>query len=142
MKILRTLIILALVPLFQLSSGCSTAKYQPVTGQIVFADGTPVQGLEGGRLNALPAAGGPDAKTPSGPIDGAGKFTLGTDGLADGAPEGEYQLSITVLESTGDEMLPEVIHPKYKQPGGFPKTFTVQKGSNHWKVEVERAPMP
>lgn len=141
MNILRTLLTFAAVPVLLLSSGCGAKTYQPVNGQIVFTDGTPVQGLEGGRVTAQSTSTAPDAKTPSGAIDTQGRFTLGTDGLADGAPEGEYQLLITVPESTGDEQLPQVIDPKHTRPGGFAKTFTVQKGKNEWQVEVERAPM-
>ena len=137
-----------LLPIFvaaaivSLASGCGGATYQPVTGQLVFTDGAPVQGLQGGRVTAQLANGATDAKIPSGPIDADGKFTLGTDGLGDGAPEGEYQLLITLPESTGDVPLPRVIDPKYTRPGGFTKTFPVKTGKNEWKVEVERASVP
>lgn len=122
-------------------AGCGV-KYQPVAGQLVFTDGAPVSGLEGGQVIAQPTNGGADGKTPSGAIDSQGKFTLGTDGLNDGAPEGEYQLIISLPQPPGDVPLPKVIDPKYTKLGGFAKSYTVKTGKNEWQVEVEKAPTP
>ena len=124
-------------------TGCGT-KYQPVTGEIVFPDGKPVTGLRGGQIVFQKAGSAGEAATAatnsaSGPIDENGKFTLGTDQVADGAPEGEYQVIITPPQPTGDEIMPKVIDPKYTKVGGSTKTYTVKKGDNHFKIEVEPA---
>ena len=121
-----------------LLTGCGSSKYQPVTGEIVFTDETPVTGLQGGRI-VFQKVGDPEGPTPSSSIDMNGKFTLGSETLTDGAPEGDYQAVITPPQPTGDEQLPKIIHDKHKSIAGNPEVFTVKKGKNHFKVKVERA---
>jgi len=93
--------------------GCGGSKYSPVSGQIVFPDGAPVTGLEGGAV--VFEGTGPDGKpiSASGPIDAQGKFTLGTESVSDGAVPGKHKVLITPPPSTGDIPLPAVIDPKY-----------------------------
>ena len=123
-------------------TGCGS-KYHPVTGEIVFPDGTPVTGLARGQIVFQKVGNGGDATTasssPSGPIDENGKFTLGTDQVADGAPIGDYNVTISPPQPTGDEQIPTVIDPKYHKPGGHAETFSVKPGTNHFKVTVEPA---
>ncbi len=119
-------------------TGCGDTKYQPVTGEIVFTDDTPVTGLDGGRIS-FQQVNNPSAETPAGAIDAGGKFTLGTATPTDGAPEGDYQVVITPPQPTGDEQLPKVIDKKHTNVAGNPEVFKVIKGKNHFKVKVERA---
>jgi len=128
---------IALVLAASVLTGCGGGKYQPVTGEIVFEDDTPVAGLQGGRIS-FQQANAPEAPTPNGAIDATGKFTLGTETLTDGAPEGVYQAVITPPQPTGDEQLPKVIDDKHKTLAGNPETYTVKPGKNHFKVKVER----
>ena len=134
----RTISMLVLASLILSFAGCGT-KYQPVTGEIVFPDGTPVMGLTGGQI-IFQRVGNPAEKSASAAIDENGKFTLGTDDLADGAMEGEYEILITVPAPTGDEQPVPIIDPKYSKAGGMTEKFTVKKGKNHFKVTVEKAP--
>jgi hypothetical protein len=121
-------------------TGCGS-KYHQVTGEIVFPDGSPVKGLAGGTIvfqrtgtTQDPTAANNSA---SGPIDGNGKFTLGTDKVADGAPTGDYTITISPPQPTGDEQIPKVIDPKYHRAGGHKETFTVKPGPNNFKVTVD-----
>lgn len=125
-------------------TGCGS-KYHPVTGEIVFPDGTPVKGLAGGQIvfNKVGSGGGEAAAagtSASSPIDADGKFTLGTEAVADGAPAGDYNAVISPPQPTGDEQIPKVIDVKYTRPGGLAETFTVKAGTkNHFKVKVDPA---
>jgi hypothetical protein len=134
----RSIVGLTLVGLALLLTGCGT-KYQSATGEIVYPDGSPVTGLTGGTI-VFQQAGNPAGKTASSAIDSNGRFRLSTDTLGDGAEPGDYQVIITPPAPPGDEQLPPVIDPKYSQAGGHTETFTVKKGSNHFKVIVEKAP--
>jgi hypothetical protein len=138
MKSLRPLVSLNFLFVMGFLTGCGDAKYQPVTGEIVFPDDTPVTGLDGGRIS-FQQVNNPSAETPAGAIDANGKFTLGTATPTDGAPEGDYQAVITPPQPTGDEQLPKVIDDKHKNVGGNPEVFKVKKGKNHFKVKVEKA---
>ena len=123
-----------------LLAGCGT-KYQPVAGEIVFPDGTPVKGLARGQIVFQKVESGEPTNTvsPSGPIDAEGKFKLGTDGVADGAPEGEYRAVISPPQASGDEQLPKVIDAKYTRANNTTPTYKVTKQPNHLKVIVEPA---
>jgi hypothetical protein len=121
-------------------AGCGSGKYQPVTGEIIFPDGSPVKGLEGGQIAFQKIGSQEEAKTAAGAIDANGKFALGTEQLADGAETGDYSVVITPPQSTGDVPLPKVIDDKYTKVGGVTEKFTVQKGKNHFQVKVEPAP--
>ena len=116
-------------------TGCGS-RYHPVTGEIIFPDGSAVQGLAGGQIIFQKTGGSQSA---SGAIDANGKFSLSTEALGDGVAEGDYQLIITPPQSSGDIPLPQVIDPKYTRPGGSTETFTVKVGTNHFKVKVEPA---
>ena len=121
--------------------GCGS-KYQPVTGEIVFMDGTPVKALSGGdivfqKVGAGAEGAASEGTNPSSSIDADGKFALVTVQPKDGALEGEYHAIITPPQPTGDEQIPKVIADKYTKFDGTGKTYTVKKGTNHFKVEVE-----
>lgn len=122
-----------------LLTGCSGSSYQPVTGEIVFADGQPVKGLAGGQIvfQQVNDQGATTGVSASGAIDADGKFALSTEKAGDGAAVGEYQIVITPPLPSGDEMLPKVIDEKYTKVGGSTKTYQVKAGPNHFQVSVE-----
>lgn len=143
MKSLRPIPLFAVAALIAALAGCGSSKYQPVTGEIVFLDGTAVQGLSGGQVVFQKVSGTAtevtaESNSASGSIAENGHFRLGTEQVGDGAPVGEYQAVITPPQPSGDEMLPKIIAEKYTQFGGFSQTFTVKPGTNHFKLEVER----
>lgn len=61
----------------------------PATGKVLKADGSP---LSGGIVTFVP--GDEKALKASGPITPDGLFTLNTDGVAPGAPAGEYRVRV------------------------------------------------
>jgi hypothetical protein len=120
------------------AAGCGGGKYQPVTGQIVFADGTPAKGLEGGQVIFEPAqAETTNAPSATGAIDSEGRFTLGSEQPDDGATAGTNKVLITPPTPTGDVPLPPVIHSKYERFETSGLTFDVKPGKNEYKITVE-----
>jgi hypothetical protein len=119
-------------------AGCGSSKYQPVTGQIVFADGTPAAGLEGGQIVFELAAASGNVPTATGSIDAEGRFQLGTVKPGDGATAGLNKVLISPPEATGDVPLPPVIHGKYKQFATSGLEYNVQPGPNEFKITVDR----
>lgn len=138
----RLAILLAFSVLGSFLVGCGS-KYQPATGEIVYPDGSPVTGLARGSItfqkvgSHMEGATAAEGTSPSGAIDAAGKFTLGTSTPDDGAMEGDYTAAILPPQPSGDEQLPKVIAEKYTRHDPAGKTYTVKKGKNHFKVEVE-----
>ncbi len=123
-------------------TGCGS-KHQSASGQIVFGDGTPVKGLAGGTIAFQKAVGEGELSattpSPSGLIDANGKFTLGTDAVADGAPVGDYRAVISPPTPSGDEQIPKVIDAKHTRFNGNSPVYTVKKGANDFKVIVDPA---
>lgn len=117
--------------------GCGGSKYQPVTGQIVFADGTPVTGLEGGQIVFEAAATTGSPPTATGSIDAEGRFKLGTDQPDDGATAGLNKVLISPPDSSGDVPLPPVIHGKYEQFSTSGLEYEVKPGPNDFKITVD-----
>ena len=141
MTLPRPVILLTLAVFCSLLVGCGT-KYQPVTGEIVYTDGTPVKGLAGGtvafqKVGSHMEGAQSEGTNPNGPIDADGKFTLGTMTTTDGAMEGDYTATIAPPLPSGDEQIPKVIADKYTKFDPSGKTYTVKKGKNHFKIEVE-----
>ncbi|WP_165069197.1 hypothetical protein [Paludisphaera rhizosphaerae] len=68
--------------------GVGVATY-PASGKVLKGDGSP---LPGGIVTFVP--GDEKAMKASGPIAADGSFTLNTDGIAPGAPAGEYRVRV------------------------------------------------
>lgn len=68
----------------------------PVAGKVVRADGSP---LPGGIVTFVSSD--PKAPRASGPIAGDGTFSLNTEGIAPGAPAGDFKVRIE-LDPEGD----------------------------------------
>jgi hypothetical protein len=75
--------------------GCSNSKYHPVDGRLVYPDGTPVKGLDGGQVLFRSKSANDPKVTATGAIDAEGCFRLGTETLADGALPGKHEVAIT-----------------------------------------------
>src|SRR5689334_12199457 len=82
------------------TAGCAGGKFQPVKGQVVYTDGTPVTGLNGGQVVFRSVGSSGSSLTATGPIDAEGRFTLGTDAPGDGAVVGKHQVVITPPDPT------------------------------------------
>src|SRR5262245_9998826 len=116
---------IALAPLA--AAGCGR-RMCPVEGKVAYKDGTP---LTGGMVIFEPFEA--DLKTSSrGHVQKDGSFRLGTEGEADGAPEGKYRVLVVPLY--GVPGAPAVkIDPKYERPETSPLEYTVVRGKNEPK---------
>lgn len=95
----------------------------PVTGKVTGSDGKP---LENATVVFHPAEGaGPDAVKPRGKVGSDGTFTLTTHSAGDGAPAGEYRVTVELwLAGRGDEPPANRLPEKYAKPdqSGFKAT--------------------
>jgi hypothetical protein len=121
-----------------LLAGCGGTKYQPVTGQLVFPDGSPVTELEGGQVVFEAQGEGGTPVSASGALDSKGRFTLGTESVSDGATAGMNKVAITPPAATGDVPPPAVIHPKYERFETSGLQYEVKPGKNDFKIKVEK----
>jgi hypothetical protein len=117
--------------------GCGTAKY-PVTGKIVFKDGTP---LPGGLIVFSPVD--PANHTGArGYIDADGTFTMSTDSEGDGSLAGRYKALIRgPTQGHGeDDPLSKVpmIDIKYYSFEKSGLEFDVKPGPNDFTITVDR----
>ena len=83
-----------------------------------------------------PVAAGPSKEAlPRGEVGPDGTFRIGTYSDADGAPAGEYVVTITWPETrtdskTGDEIIEDRLGGRYADPAKSSLKVTVQAGSN------------
>ncbi len=134
-------ILLALVVF--LPRGCSNriATY-PVSGRVVFKDGTPV------RTGTIEFEHQDGLKMPAvnGKIDDNGNFVLGTYENKDGAPAGLYKASVTQMVISDGTFTHEKDHGrpvayKYRHPDTSGLQLTVEaKEGNRLKIVVEEEP--
>ena len=121
------------------TAGCGGQKLYPVHGQVVFPDGTP---LDGGWVTFEPVD--PNLKiSATADIQSDGSFHLGTHGQADGAPEGEYKVVVRphlVPEPDESRPRPLIIKEEYQRLATTPLRFTVtrDKEKNNFRIEVTR----
>lgn len=74
---------------------------------------------------------GPDVSKPRGTTSEDGSFTLSTYGAADGAPEGDYKVTVEQWLTTNPEKGPESRLPKkYAKPDDSGLTVKVTTGKN------------
>jgi hypothetical protein len=135
---LMTAFVIALLSV--LSSSCSSARkpVYPVHGQVSF-EGQPIpgalvvfhpQGADDGQTEKSFAKSGPD-----------GTFTLATYESADGAPAGNYLVTVELWLSsgTGDEGPTSRLPPRYANPNTSGLTATVEAAPNELKpFELKR----
>ena len=128
-RLLPTLIVLVLAAF---CSACSSGRkpVQPVRGQIL-VDGQPAAQAQ---VLFHPAAGGKDEPHPSGHTDDQGYFHLTSYTKGDGAPEGNYVVTVTwfrVFGGGGQEVVRyNVLPPHYANPQSSQLQVTVAKGNN------------
>ena len=125
------LITLALASALGLCSCRSERKVYPVRGQVLY-NGRPVP-------NAYVAFhprndSSPDAIRPAGSTDQEGRFTLGTFRQGDGAPPGEYAVTVEWhVARNADEapiLAPNRLPARYSRPDTSQLTVRVIEGNN------------
>ncbi len=117
--------------------GCSKEKTWPVTGKVVFTDGSPVTS---GVIEFSPKE---EGKTARGKIGSDGRFNLET-AESEGALPGDYRIS--VVQMIVAERHPDHLHHLQRVRRVAPKFFkastsgldrTVKAGDNHFVIKVE-----
>ncbi|WP_146450401.1 hypothetical protein [Bythopirellula polymerisocia] len=119
-----------------IASGCgSDLELYPVTGRVVYKDGKPFPG--GGIVFQLQGAG--MLLGVSGDIGENGQFELGTREPGDGAQPGTYRVAVLppARSERDDARLPPIIDKRFTYPEESGLTYTVEKTSNEFLVEVE-----
>jgi hypothetical protein len=100
----------------------------PVTGKVLLPDGKPA---EHATVVLHPVGEhGPDLPKPRGKVAADGSFTLTTYDADDGAPAGEYRVTVELWRTTGkgDEGPTNRLNPKYARADGSGLTATVNPG--------------
>jgi hypothetical protein len=138
--LMQRILVLAIVPaLCLVLVGCDKSGFQPVSGQVVFPDGSPVTGLDGGQVVIETTDAEGKTMNSSGAIDAQGHFQLGTQTVDDGAPLGKHKALITPPAATGDIAPPPVIDSKYESFETSGLEIEVKQGKNDVKLTVEPA---
>ena len=135
-----TLALLALAgvgPVFL--SGCGSGKKpweitHPASGQVTY-NGYPIKGAQVVLTPLDPTI--PPTVRPTGETDDTGKFVLGTQDKSDGAPEGDYKVTVTwtpLDTSTGSPVRgPNLIPPQYSQLDQTQLQVKVAKGGSQFQ---------
>ena len=134
------LIVLVLIS-FGLASCSKTAGRKPtfpVSGRVLLPDGKPAEHA----LVVLHSAGDVDegAGKPHGKVGADGTFKLTTYDADDGAPAGEYRVTVELwLAGKGDEPPANRLNPKFSKPETSGLTATVGAGPTDLKpIELKR----
>lgn len=120
--------------------GKSRKPTYPVTGKVVFGQ-TPAARA---TLVFHPVAGDePDVPRPRATVNDDGTFKVTTYDTGDGAPEGEYRVTVEWWLHSGrrdDESPPSNrLHPRYSQPTSSGIVARVEKGPTELKtIELRR----
>jgi hypothetical protein len=128
-RLLASFLVLALV---LLCSACSSGRtpVHPVRGQI-FVDGKPAVQAQ---VLFHPVGGGDDDPRPTGHTDDQGYFHLTSYTKGDGAPEGNYTVTVTwfrVSPKNRDEVVRyNALPQRYAAPQSSQLRVTVAKGKN------------
>jgi len=114
--------------------GCG-GKYDtcPVSGKVTLNDGTPVDGVQVTFECRQPAL------TAVAVTDQDGNYRLGTVEAGDGAPAGNYRVTVVELpdEKDPDNPPPPRIHGKYRSFTRSGLEFTVKKGRNTFEIQLD-----
>jgi hypothetical protein len=99
----------------------------PVRGQVFFKD----KPAEGAVVTLTPSAGS-DTKTPrpQGAVEEDGSFSLNTFDLDDGAPEGDYAVTIRWAGKSGRPG-PDLLKGRYSDPKRPIQRVTIRAGDNN-----------
>lgn len=134
--------LLLLAALAIVSGGCGEKKYVPVSGKLMFEDGSPATGLSGRQviMEKIPVNDEPNpTQQSSGSIDDQGRFTMGTEALADGVPAGMQRVMITEPVASGDDIPPAVIDKKYTKFETSGLQYEVKSGGPPAEFKLDRA---
>ena len=114
----------------------------PTTGSVQ-VDGKPAPGVQ---LRFYPAekVDDPDTLKPAAVTDAEGRFTLGTYGNDDGAPEGRYKVTLYLPAEppNGSNSPPDLLGTRYLNPGKSPVEAKVGPSPNAlepFRVEASKA---
>jgi hypothetical protein len=122
-------VVLAVFVPFVRSQGDRPAVY-PISGRVLVA-GAPAVGAS---VIFHPLGASPDALRPTATVAPDGSFAVGTFARGDGAPAGEYAVTIEwrKLIAEGDELRPgpNVAAPEYAAAASTPLRATVAAGEN------------
>ncbi len=131
----RKLLILTVVACSSAGCGRGPTPY-PVSGQIVYEDGTPVDALEGGSVTFESLALNVSS---SGAIEQGGKFQLNFRREGDGALAGTYKVSFGLPDRFA-EVAPSLqpVAPEFLNPSTTPLTVTLEEKSNDVTLTVKR----
>jgi hypothetical protein len=118
-----------------LLAGCSGSDGNSVTGRVTFKDGTPLK-------NAGVTFTNKDAQgvVATGATDEEGKYFLSRKEVNDGAPAGNYVVTITPPPPAGEGYSgksAQPVDPKFTDQSKSPLTYAVKDGKNEFNIEVE-----
>jgi hypothetical protein len=128
---IRRRLTLALIPACTLLVGCEEARVPvfPVSGRVTYK-GKPAAGAQI-MLNAVNQLQGDDI-APIGVVKGDGTFAITAYDPGDGAPEGEYVVTVQwfklVTGAGGSGAGPNILPPKYASPLTSPVKVSVKGG--------------
>lgn len=109
---MRSTTILMLPVVLGLAAGCSDSRQPvfPVQGSVVFSGKPPT----GAQVVFHPVGkSGIDAVRPSGQVDAEGKFSLTTFKAGDGAPAGDYEVTVEQWVSKNDNPAVNMLPARY-----------------------------
>lgn len=124
------------VPLFAgIGCGQKGPALYPVTGKVTLADGRPI---ERATVVLHPVGGAGDAVKPRGTVAADGTFTLTSLTTGDGAPAGEYRVTVELwlAGSRPDDPPVNRLPAKFADPGKSGLTVTVNQGPTELKPLV------
>jgi hypothetical protein len=131
------LLTLALLFMAGCTSGPALPPTYPASGTVVYADGKP---MNGGSVQFTSSA-DPQLRV-VGTVDANGGFTLATlkdNRRADGAPEGEYKVTVFPPSLTDPRGGVAEGH-KGVLPIALPKPYRIEAGTNSIRIELPSGP--
>jgi len=104
----------------------------PVTGKVFF-NGRPAEGAIVSFVSRDPSD--PAARRPGGQVAPDGSFRLSTYASFDGAPAGQYAVTISYpspeQKENGENAGPDLLQGRYADPKTTPLVADVKRGENH-----------
>jgi hypothetical protein len=128
--------------LVALVTGCSKSEprvpVQPVSGQITF-DGKPAKGA---RVVFHPKSASEPFPSPSAYADAQGNFAISTYSTGDGAPQGEYTVTVQwqppVIKDGDYQAGPDLVPAKFRSAKTSTLTARVAEGANSVPLKITR----
>ena len=128
-------ILCSTLPLFLALAGCNGGSPQvpvfPAEGKILF-DGKPPAGAQ--VIFHPVGKAGSEVVRPTGQVDSTGKFTLTTYAANDGAPEGDYQVTVEWWIAKNDNPAVNQLPARYRQTQTSGLQAKITPGENQLPV--------